>query len=66
MRGGKYYFPAVTREESSKFERKSPNSKSKKTNGVERKKIRRPNIFKSDNWYKKAMLSMAISANDQR
>ena len=66
MRGGKYYFSAVTREGSSKSERKLPNSKSKKTNGVERKKIRRPNNFKTNDWYEKAALSMAIRANDQR
>jgi hypothetical protein len=66
MRGGKYYFSAVTREGSSKSERKSPNSQSKKTNGVERKKIRRPNNFKTNDWYEKAALSMAISSNDQR
>ena len=66
MRGGKYYFSAVAREGSSKSERKSPNSKSKKTNGVERKKIRRPNNFKTNDWYEKAALSMAISSNDQR
>ena len=66
MRGGKYYFSAVTREGASKSERKSPNSKSKKTNGVERKTIRRPNNFKTNDWYEKAALSMAIRANDQR
>jgi DNA/RNA endonuclease G (NUC1) len=65
MRGGKYYFSAVTREGSSKSERKLPNSQSKKINGVERKKIRRPNNFKSDDWYEKAALSTAISANHQ-
>ena len=40
--------------------RKSPNSQSKKTNDVERKKIRRPKIFKSDGWYEKAVLSVTI------
>jgi len=65
MRGGKYYFSAVTREGSSKAERKSPNSQSKKTNGVERKKIRRPTNFKKNDWYEKAALSMAIRTNDQ-
>ena len=60
MRGGKYYFSGVKREASSKFDRKSPNSQSKKSNGVERKKIRRPNNFKSDDWYEKAALSTAI------
>ena len=39
---------------------KLPNSKSKKTNGVERKKIRQPNNFKSDVWYEKAVLSVTI------
>jgi hypothetical protein len=60
VRGGKYYFSGVKREASSKFDRKSPNSQSKKSNGVERKKIRRPNNFKSDDWYEKAALSTAI------
>ena len=60
MRGGKYYFSAVTRDGSSKFERKSPNSKSKKTNGVEHKDVRRQHIFKSDNWDETAVLSVTI------
>jgi hypothetical protein len=60
MRGGKYYFSAVTREGSSKSERKSPNSQSKKTNGVERKNVRRQHIFKSDDWYETAVLSVTI------
>ena len=60
MRGGKYYFSAVTREGSSKSERKLPNSQSKKTNGVERKNVRRQHIFKSDNWYETAVLSVTI------
>jgi hypothetical protein len=66
MRGGKYYFSVAKAEASPKFDRKSPISQSKKTNGVERKKIRRPNNFKTDDWYEKAALSMTISANDQR
>ena len=66
MRGGKYYFSGAKADASPKFDRKSPNSQSKKTNGVERKKIRRPNNFKTNDWYQKAALSMAISANDQR
>jgi hypothetical protein len=66
MRGGKYYFSVAKADASPKFDRKSPNSQSKKTNGVERKKIRRPNNFKTNDWYEKAALSMAISANHQR
>jgi hypothetical protein len=66
MRGGKYYFSVAKAEASPKFDRKSPISQSKKTNGVERKKIRRPNNFKTNDWYEKAALSMAISANHQR
>jgi len=46
---------------SSKVNRKSSNSQPKKVNGVERKNIRRPNKFKSDDWYQKAALSMAIT-----
>lgn len=65
MRGGKYYF-SIAKADAPKFDRKSPNSQSKKTNGVERKKIRRPNNFKTNDWYKKSALSMAISANHQR
>ena len=66
MRGGKYYFSVAKADASPKFNRKSSNSQSKKTNGVERKKIRRPNNFKSDDWYEKAALKVTISANDQR
>jgi hypothetical protein len=66
MRGGKYYFSVVKADASPKFDRKSPNSQSKKTNGVERKKIRRPSNFKTNDWYERAALSMAISANNQR
>jgi len=65
MRGGKYYFSVVTREGSPETERKLPNSQSKKIGGAERKKIRRSNNFKSDDWYEKASLLMAISANHQ-
>ena len=60
MRGGKYYFSVAKAAASPKFDRKSPNSQSKKTNDVERKKIRRPKIFKSDGWYEKAALSVTI------
>ena len=66
MRGGKYYFSVAKADASPKFDRKSPNSLPKKTNGVERKNVRRQNIFKSDDWYESAALSMAISANHQR
>jgi hypothetical protein len=66
MRGSKYYFSVAKADASPKFYRKSPNSQSKKKNRVERKNVRRQHIFKSDNWYEKAALSTAISANDQR
>jgi len=60
VRGGKYYFSAAKHDPSPTVNRKSPNSQSKKTNDVERKKIRRPKIFKSDGWYEKAVLSVTI------
>ena len=63
MRGGKYYFSAVTREGSSKSELKSPNSQSTKTDSVGCKKTRRPKNFKTDDWYEKAVLLLTISAN---
>jgi hypothetical protein len=66
MRGGKYYFSVAKADVSPRFDRKSPNSLPKKANGVERKNVRRRHIFKSDNWYESAALSMAISANHQR
>ena len=59
MRGGKYYFSAA-KADAPRFERKSPNSQSKKTNGVKRKNVRRQHIFKSDNWYETAVLSVMI------
>jgi hypothetical protein len=62
VRGGKRYFAVVKAEASPKFDRKSPSSRSKKTNGVERKTVRRQMIFKSDNWYEQAVRSMAIGA----
>ncbi len=62
MRGGKRYFAVVKVDASPKFDRKSPSSRSRKTNGVERKTARRQNIFKSDDWYEKAAQHMAISA----
>ena len=60
MRGGKRYFAAVKLDASPQFDRKSPNSRSKKKNGIERKIVRRQMIFKSDGWYDKAALSMTI------
>jgi hypothetical protein len=66
VRGGKYYFSVANHDPSSKVNRKSPNSQSKKTNGVERKNVRRQHIIKSDDWYEKAAISMTISANHQR
>jgi hypothetical protein len=60
VRGGKYYFSAAKHDPSPTVNRKSPNSQPKKTNGVERKNSRRPDNFKSDDWYEKAALSTAI------
>ena len=62
VRGGKRYFAVVKVDASPKLDRKSPSSRSKKTNGVERKPVRRPKVFKSDDWYEKAARSMTISA----
>ena len=60
MHKSKRYFAVVKRDAPPKFDRKSRNSQSKKTNGVERKTARRHKVFKSDDWYEKAALSMAI------
>jgi hypothetical protein len=60
VRGGKRYFSVVKAEASSKFDRKTANSQSKKTNSARRKTDRRFKMFKSDDWYEKAALSMAI------
>jgi hypothetical protein len=62
VREGIRYVADVKRDASPKFDRKSPSSRSKKTNGVKRKTVRRRMIFKSDDWYDKAALSFAISA----
>lgn len=62
MGGGKRYVAVVTVDASLKFGRKSPSSRSSKTNGVERKAVRRSKISKLDAWYEKAALSMAISS----
>ena len=62
VRGGKYYYSGVKRNVSQEPERKSHNTRSKKTSTARRKIFRRQTAFKSDNWYEKAALSMAISA----
>ena len=62
MREGKRNFHVVKDDASSKFNRKSANSKSEKICGVERRIVRRPKVFKSDDWYEKAASSMAIGA----
>ena len=62
MRGGKYYFSGVNRDAPLKFDFKSPNSRSKKTSAARRKTVKRQPVFKSDNWYEKAALSIKISA----
>ena len=60
--GGNSDFAVMRDDASPKFDRKSPSSRSNKTNGVERKTARRHKVFKSDDWYEKAALSFAISA----
>jgi hypothetical protein len=60
VRGGKYYFSAAKHDPSPTVNRKSPNSQSKKVSGVERKNVRRQHIFKSDDWYETAVLSVTI------
>jgi hypothetical protein len=55
-------FSVVKDDASPKFDRKSPNSRSKKTSAARRKTVKRQPVFKSDNWYEKAALSMAIRA----
>jgi hypothetical protein len=61
MRGGKYYFSVAKAHPSPKSDHKSLGSQSKKANDVERKKIKRSRNFKTDDWYEKTALSMAIS-----
>lgn len=60
--GGNSDFAVVRDDASPKCDRKSHNAQSEKISGVERKIVKRPKIFKSDDWYAKAELSMAISA----
>jgi hypothetical protein len=62
VRGGKYYFSGVKRDAPPKFDHKSPNSQFEKTSIARRKTAKRQAAFKSDDWYEKAVLSMAISA----
>jgi hypothetical protein len=45
VRGGKYYFSAAKHDPSPMVNRKSTNSQSKKTNDVERKKIKTTEDF---------------------
>jgi hypothetical protein len=59
---GKWFVPVVKRDVSQEPERKAHNTQSKKTSTAKRKTVRRQSAFKSDNWYEKAALSMAISA----
>ena len=58
----KQQFSVVKDDASSKFDRKSPNSRSKKTSAARRKTVKRQPVFKSDNWYEQAARSMAIGA----
>lgn len=58
----KQQFSVVKDDASSMFDRKSPKSSSQKRKSVDRKTVRRRKIIKSDDWYEKAVLSLAISA----
>jgi hypothetical protein len=62
MRGGKYYFSVSKHDLPSRGDDKPPVSKSDKTSRIERKIVKRPKTFKTDDWYKEATLSLAISA----
>jgi hypothetical protein len=57
---GKSGFAVMRDDTSPKFDRKSPDSRFEKINGVKRKTGRRPKNLKSDDWYKQTALSMAI------
>jgi hypothetical protein len=65
VRGGKYHISVTKKDLSFKPNRKSQNYKHEKANGVERKSVKRQKQFSSDDWYKNAALSMAISAKPQ-
>jgi hypothetical protein len=60
VRADKRHFSVVKSDVSPNPDRRSPNSQSEKTNGVERRSVRRPNKFKSDSWYGTAALSITI------
>jgi hypothetical protein len=49
-------------DESPKLDQELPNFQEQKANGSERKKVRRPKVFKSDAWYTKAASSIMIGA----
>ena len=49
-------------DESPKLDQELPNCQEEKANGSERKKVRRPKVFKSDAWYTKAASSIMIGA----
>jgi len=66
MRGGKYYLSIAKNDPSTKHAPKLPSSQPKEIGRTNRKTKKRPNNFKSDVWYEKAALSMAISDNHQQ
>ena len=61
MEGSKGGFALDRDGASSKSDRKSANSGAQNTSKIKRTTVRRSKIFKSDNWYGKAALSIKIS-----
>ena len=62
VRGNKYDFSFVKDEPAPKFDHKSSNALPEKANGVGRKTLRRPKVFKSTNWYERAASTVGINA----
>jgi hypothetical protein len=59
---GKWFVPVVKRDVSKEPEHKALNALSKKARTAKRKTAKRQTVFKSDGWYERTALSMAISA----
>jgi hypothetical protein len=62
MHENKNCFSVVVPDEPPKPDQELPNCQEEKANGSERKKVRRPKVFKSDAWYNKAASSIMIGA----
>jgi len=62
MHENKDCFSVVVPDEPSKLDQELPICPEQKANGSERKKVRRPKVFKSDAWYNKAASSIMIGA----